>query len=77
MAVDASGEILVWYGMVKTKKIAQQITLKPNIIKVKKIISIIADVSLFTTSSEQSKWTYRVWYIYRVSQKKVSVFDLT
>jgi hypothetical protein len=55
VAVDASGEILVWYGMVKTKKIAQQITLKPNIIKVKKIISIIADVSLFTTSSEQSK----------------------
>jgi hypothetical protein len=58
VAIDTPGGNLI----LKIKSRAQQITLKPNIIKVKKLL---ANVSLFTvTSSEQSKRIYRVWYIY-------------
>jgi hypothetical protein len=51
VAIDTPGGNL----SLKIKSRAQQITLKPNIIKVKKIL---ANVSLYvynTTSSEQSK----------------------
>ena len=62
MAIDTPGGNL----SLKIKSRAQQITLKPNIIKVKFLISY-SNVSLFTIQHLQSnlnEFTCRVWYIY-------------